>query len=211
MRKAVSLMFLLTVLTGLYGQEDTLLLREESSIKKLTDSLRNVHILQLRERNGETLPEVEIKDVYIIGSRKGSKKMTFRGYERLIYNLKKVYPYALIVRSRLGQVNYELSNIQDEKARKEYLKEVEKDVFKEYEDDVRDMTITQGKLLIKLIYRETLNTSYDLIRQYRGNFSASFWQFVAKLFGTDLKAAYDPLGEDALMEMIIQEIEAGRL
>lgn len=210
MRKALSFLFLLTLMTSLCGQEDTLL-RHDNNIIRLADSLKNLHILQLRERNGEILPEVEIKDVYIIGSRKGTKKMTFRGYERLIYNLKKVYPYALIVRSRLGQVNYELLNIQDEKTRKEYLKQVEKDVFKEYEDDVRDMTITQGKLLIKLIYRETMNTSYELIRQYRGNFSASFWQFVAKLFGTDLKAEYDPLGEDALMEMIIQEIEAGRL
>lgn len=211
MRKTVSFLFILTTLTGLYGQEDSLLSRENDNIRELIDSLSNVNILQMKERNGETLPEVEIKDVYIIGSRKGSKKMTFRGYERLIYNLKKVYPYALIVRSRLGQVNYELANIQDEKARKEYLKQVEKDVFREYEDDVRDMTITQGKLLIKLIDRETMNTSYELIRQYRGNFSASFWQFIAKLFGTDLKAEYDPHGEDALMEMILLEIEAGRL
>lgn len=211
MRKTISLLFLLSILTSLHGQGDSLLSRQNDNLKRLTDSLSNVHILQLRDRNGEVLPEVEIKDVYIIGNRKGTKKMTFRGYERLIYNLKKVYPYALIVRSRLGQVNYELSNIQDEKARKEYLKQVEKDVFREYEDDVRDMTITQGKLLIKLIDRETMNTSYELIRQYRGNFSASFWQFVAKLFGTDLKAEYDPHGEDALMEMILLEIEAGRL
>ena len=79
------------------------------------------------------------------------------------------------------------------------------------EDDVRDMTITQGKLLIKLIDRETLNTSYELIKQYRGGFSAAFWQSIARIFGTNLKAEYDPYGEDAIMEIILQEIETGKL
>jgi len=73
------------------------------------------------------------------------------------------------------------------------------------------MTITQGNLLIKLIYRETYNTSYNLIREFRGGFSAAFWQGIARIFGTDLKADYDPFGEDAVMEIILIEIEAGNL
>ena len=73
------------------------------------------------------------------------------------------------------------------------------------------MTITQGKLLIKLVDRETLNTSYELIRQYRGNFSAAFWQGIARIFGTDLKAEYDPYGEDAVIEIILHELESGNL
>jgi hypothetical protein len=73
------------------------------------------------------------------------------------------------------------------------------------------MTITQGRLLIKLIDRETLNTSYDLIRQYRGTFSAAFWQSIARIFGTNLKEEYDPYGEDAVMEIILNEIESGNL
>jgi hypothetical protein len=129
----------------------------------------------------------------------------------MIYNLKKVYPYGLVVRARLEQVNRELLNIPDEKERKKYLRQVEKDVFGEYEDDVRNMTITQGKLLIKLIDRETRNTSYELIQFYRVNLSAAFWQGIARIFGTNLKAEYDPYGEDAVMEIILREIEAGRL
>jgi hypothetical protein len=73
------------------------------------------------------------------------------------------------------------------------------------------LTITQGRLLIKLIDRETQNTSYTLIREYRGKFSAAFWQSVARLFGTNLKEEYDPYGEDAHIEAIINEIDAGRL
>jgi hypothetical protein len=116
-----------------------------------------------------------------------------------------------MVRMKLNQVNEELKNISDEKERKNYIKNVEKDVFAEYEDDMRNMTLTQGKLLIKLIDRETQNTSYALIRDYRGKFSAAFWQGVARIFGTNLKEEYDPYGEDAIIELIIMEVDAGRL
>jgi hypothetical protein len=104
-----------------------------------------------------------------------------------------------------------LESIPDDKQRKKYLRQIEKDVFGEYEDDIRDMTISQGKLLIKLIDRETLNTSYELIRQYRGGLSAAFWQSIARIFGSNLKAEYDPYGEDAIIEIILQEIETGKL
>ena len=73
------------------------------------------------------------------------------------------------------------------------------------------MTISQGRLLIKLIDRETQNTSYDLIKDYRGKLSAAFWQGIARIFGTNLKEEYDRFGDDALIEIIIMEIESGRL
>ena len=129
----------------------------------------------------------------------------------MVYNLKKVYPYALMVRSRLDSINRELVTMPEDRQRKKYLRQVEKGLFGEYEDDVRDMTITQGRLLIKLIDRETLNTSYDLIRQYRGTFSAAFWQSIARIFGTNLKEEYDPYGKDAIIEIILHEIESGNL
>lgn len=194
--------FLLVVNTS--GQTDTL--------GMISDTLPpNFYRLHSVERNGETLPEVNIKEVVIIGRTGKSKKFPYWKYERLVNNLKKVYPYALVIRGRLQEVNMALEKIEDEKSRKKYIRSVEKDVFGEYEDDVRDMTITQGRLLIKLIDRETANTSYELIRQYRGNFSAAFWQGIARIFGTNLKAEYDPYGEDAIMEIILGEIEAGRL
>lgn len=163
------------------------------------------------ERDGISLPEINIREAVIIGRPSTSKKFPYWKYERLVNNLKKVYPYALVVRARLEQINAALENIPDDKQRKKYLRQIEKDVFGEYEDDIRDMTISQGKLLIKLIDRETLNTSYELIRQYRGGFSAAFWQSIARIFGSNLKAEYDPYGEDAIMEIILREIEAGKL
>jgi len=169
------------------------------------------YLLQKVQRDGVSMPEVEIREVTVYGRTRSSKKSDYRRYERLVNNIKRVYPYALMVRMKLNQVNEELKNISDEKERKNYIKNVEKDVFAEYEDDMRNMTLTQGKLLIKLIDRETQNTSYALIRDYRGKFSAAFWQGVARIFGTNLKEEYDPYGDDALIELIIMEVDAGRL
>lgn len=185
---------------------------QTDSLKQRNDTLQGrSFLLQKVNRNGVTLPEIEIKEVTVYAHPRFPRKSDFRKYERLIYNLKKVYPYALIVRSRLARVDDDMRNINNEIDRKEYLKKVEKDVFAEYEGAIRDMTITQGRLLIKLIDRETLNTSYTLIKDYRGKIAAAFWQGIARIFGTNLKEEYDPYGEDALIESIILEIDAGNL
>jgi hypothetical protein len=190
--------------TEISGQKDTL--------KNRNDSLPDrFYILQNVKRDGVTMPEVEIKEVTVVAHPRSVRRNEYRKYERLIYNIKRVYPYALMVRIKLTQVDEDLKNLNDEKQRKNYLKNVEKDVFAEYEDDIRGMTITQGRLLIKMIDRETQNTSYSLIRDYRGKFSAAFWQGIARIFGTNLKEEYDAYGQDAMIELIIREIEAGQL
>jgi hypothetical protein len=176
-------------------------LAQTDSLEQINDTLQGKsYLLQKVERNGELLPEIEIKEVTV-----------YRKYQRLVYNLKKTYPYAVLVRKRLFEVNEAMKNLNSEKERKEYMRKVEKDVFAEYEGDMRNMTITQGRLLIKLIDRETQNTSYVLIKDYRGKLAAAFWQGIARIFGTNLKSEYDPEGEDALIEAIIREIDAGRL
>jgi hypothetical protein len=185
---------------------------QSDSLKQRNDTTRGrSYLLQKVNRNGVTMPEVEIKEVTVYAHPRFPRKSDFRKYERLIYNLKKVYPYAVIVRKRLSRVDADMQNIDNEDGRKEYLKKVEKDVFAEYEGAVRDMTITQGRLLIKLIDRETQNTSYTLIKDYRGKVAAAFWQGIARIFGTNLKEEYDPYGEDALIESIILEIDSGNL
>jgi hypothetical protein len=109
------------------------------------------------------------------------------------------------------RINRLLETLPDEKAKRDFLQDYEKDILSRYEGDMRKLTFTQGKILIKLIDRETQNTSYDLIREYRGKFSAVFWQGIARIFGSNLKSTYDAEGEDYLIEQIIKEIEAGRL
>jgi hypothetical protein len=182
------------------------------SLKQINDTIPGrSFLLQNVKRDGITLPEVEIKEVTVLAHPSFTNRRDLRKYERLVYNLKKVYPYAFMVRIKLNKVNEDLINVKSEKERKEYLKSEEKNIFAQYEGDVRNMTITQGRLLIKLIDRETQNTSYVLIKEYRGKVAAAFWQGIARIFGTNLKEEYDPYGADVIIEYIIQEIEAGRL
>jgi hypothetical protein len=197
-----------------YGQMDTT--RHVRDTLNVTDTLPGrVYVLQNVKRDGLTLPEVEIKEVTIVAQQKKSSprrtRVQLRQYDRLIYNLKKTYPYAVIAREKLAEVNSQLEAVTDEKERRELLKTVEKEILGEFEDDARNMTITQGRLLIKLIDRETQNTSFELIKQYRGFLSAAFWQGIARIFGSNLKAEYDPFGEDALIELIVRDIEMGWL
>jgi len=170
-----------------------------------------LYLLQKVERNGITMPEIEIKEVTVMPKPVKTRKSDYRKYERLINNVKKVYPYALVVRKKLEEVNTEMEQLGSDRKRRDYIKDFEKNIFGQYENDIRHMTITQGRLLIKLIDRETQNTSYDLIRDYRGKVSAAFWQGIARIFGTNLKEQYDPYGDDALIELIIREIDAGKL
>ncbi len=199
----ISIMFLLVSFT-VSGQSDS----SKIGVVRPSDSL---HLVRNVERNGEILPEVEIKEVSIIGRRSFTGRSDFNRYNRLIYNIKRVYPYAMLVRSKLNEVNGILAGMPDDSSRRKFLRDFEKQIFQEYESDMRRMTLTQGRILIKLIDRETRNTSFALIRDYRGKFSAAFWQSIARIFGTNLKDEYDAYGEDILIELIIREIEEGRL
>ncbi len=205
MRVVFSILISLLLLTEASGQIDT--------SKQKNDTLPDrVYLLQQVKRDGVTMPEIQIKEVTVLGkSSDKTRRVWARRYDRLVYNLKTVYPYALIVRQRLIEVNEDLSRMTTDRERRRYIKDVEKNVLGEYEDDARNMTITQGRLLIKLIDRETQNTSYELIRLYRGSLNAAFWQGIARIFGTNLKEQYDPYGDDIVIELIIQDIEAGRL
>jgi hypothetical protein len=199
-----TILVIVCFIADLSGQSDT--------SRNINDTLPGrFYLLQKVERDGITMPEVEIKEVTIMAGSSPARRRDYRKYERLIFNLKKVYPYSLMVREKLMKVNEDMKNISGERQRKEYMKNVEKEVFAEYEDDIRNMTISQGRLLIKLIDRETQNTSYDLIREYRGKVPAFFWQGIARIFGTNLKDEYDPYGEDVIIEFIIREVDAGRL
>jgi hypothetical protein len=203
-RLIISIILFLISRVAANGQDDT--------VRQGTDTLPgHGYIINKVERDGEILPEIPIKEVTIIGRSESTGGLAFWRYQRLVFNLKRVYPYAILVRAKLGDVNAHLEKIPEDVNRRRYLRDIEKEVFAEYEDDIRGMTITQGRLLIKLIDRETQNTSYELIRQYRGNFSATFWQAIARIFGTNLKDSYDPYGNDFLIELIVTEIEAGRL
>lgn len=159
--------------------------------------------------DGDTIPHVRLPEVRVRARWKFKSKRAFKQYTRLIYNVKKVLPYARIARERLALIQDSLAKIEDSKLRKKYIKESEDKLFKEFEKPLRKLTISQGRILIKLIDRETGDTSYELIKLLKGRFSAFLWQGVARLFGSSLKSEYDALGNDKAIEYIIEMIDDG--
>jgi len=127
----------------------------------------------------------------------------------MIYNIKKAYPYAQIAGVKLKELDDHLVTIKSEKEQKAYIDQAEKEIMEEFETDVRHLTFTQGIILVKLIDRETGRTSYQVIKELKGGFTAFFWQGIARIFGNNLKTEYDPDNQDKVMEDIIRGIEAG--
>lgn len=159
--------------------------------------------------DGDTILISNIQEATIRPQVSFSSAREERQYTRLIYNVKKVYPYALMAGEIFEEVEHNMSQLTTEKEKKAYIKQVEKDIKDRFEGDLKKLTITQGRILIKLIDRETSHTSYELVKELRGSFQAFFWQALARLFGSNLKSNYDPYGEDKLIEEIIYMIDYG--
>ena len=152
------------------------------------------------------LPAVDIYGTIVFKNRRQAKK-----YGKLVKNVKKAYPFARLAGEKLEEYSLILAGATTQKEKKIIMKQAEADLKKEYGKDLRKLTITQGRILIKLIDRETGDTSYELVEDLRGSFVAFFWQSLARIFGHNLKANYDPEGEDKQIEQIVQMIEAGTL
>jgi hypothetical protein len=159
--------------------------------------------------NGDTLWHIDLKEVVIFPPKTFKNRSQEKQYWRLVYNIKKVLPYAKIIAATVTEVEYQLNSLPSDKERKKFIKSMEDSLWKRYEADLIQMTTTQGALLFKLVDRETANSSYYWIESFRGSVSAFFWQGVARLFGSDLKSKYDPKGEDAIIEQIVNYIEKG--
>lgn len=145
------------------------------------------------------IPEVEILEF------KDKKERNYYFY--LKRKVIKVHPYALIAKQKLDEINTILDTIPKKRKKKIYTKKVTKWIKEEYSDRLKMLTMSEGKILVKLIYRETNITSYDIVKSYRGNFNAFLWQFMAKLWNNNLKTQYNPSNnrEDMLIEHIINE------
>src|SRR5690606_27354369 len=129
-------------------------------------------------------------------------------WDRLRYNVYKVYPYAVIAADILKDVDTELVRLEDDKeARKKYLKSLERELNRQFKGELEELTISQGQVLVKLINRQTGKNCFSIIQELKGGFSAVVWQSVALLFSNNLKREYDPENRDKDIEMIVQELE----
>lgn len=168
----------------------------------------------------DTIACVQLPPVYIYPTQyQYSKKKKIprryrkgtRAYNRTIRNLKVVYPYAKQAAIKVAEVEAKMKLITDEKERKAYVKREYKALLKTYKKPLMRLRISQGKMLVKLIDRETQNTSFEHLKHYKGGFVAFFWQSFARLFTINLKDGYDKYGEDRYLEELILKYEKGEL
>ncbi len=164
-----------------------------------------------RITDGDTLFFAELEGVEVRARREFNNRWQEYRYDRLVRNVRRVYPYAQLAGIMFREYSERLMELETERERREYISMVEEELRKQFEDELRRLTFSQGIILIKLIDRETQHTSYQILREFRGVFSAVFWQSLGRLFGYNLKTGYDPKGEDQQIEEVVQLIERGLL
>lgn len=159
----------------------------------------------------DSIQYVELGNVYVYGPMEFKDDRQRQAYNRLVYNVKKTLPIAKEVNSAVIETYEYLATLPSQKARSEHMKLVEKGLKQEYTPRMKKLTYSQGKLLIKLIYRETNSSSYQLVQAFLGQTRAAFYQAFAWMFGASLKKEYDPKGVDRLTERVVRQVEAGQL
>lgn len=162
------------------------------------------------DENGDTSFVDNLKPARVFARVPKQKGKEWRKYYKLIYNFNKVYPFALVGRKMMAQVDSTLAAEPLKRSeRNNYIKSVERELFRLFEKDIRKMTISQGMVLMRLVDRECGMTPYEIIQTYEGDFAAGFWQFIASFFDADLKKGYDPNGKDKDIEELVEIWDSG--
>ena len=159
----------------------------------------------------DSIQYVELNNIYIYPKPVFKNEKQRMAYNRLVYNLKKVLPIAKEVNKIIVETYEYLETLPNKKAKDAHMKLVEKSIKKEYTPRMKKLTYSQGKLLIKLVYRECNSSSYNLVQAFLGPVKAGFYQAFAWAFGASLKKDYDPNGVDRLTERVVLQVEAGQL
>lgn len=164
------------------------------------------------DESGDTIPDILLPPYYVYPELVFKNARQEKFYWRTVRDVKKTLPYARKINRIVSSLDSTLATIEDEKERKKYMELVEDSLVATYKPIFSKMTLSQGKMMIRLVDRECDRTSYSLVKQFRGGFRAFFWQGFAKLFGADLKVKYDPTNEDdRIVERVITLVEAGQL
>jgi hypothetical protein len=159
--------------------------------------------------NNDTVPVFYLDEVGVTTNMVFKTKRQYEQWTRVKYNVKKVYPYAILASAKLKSYDILLAKIDDEDQRKAFLRVCEKDLRHEFEDELKGLSVSQGRVLMKLINRETGKTTYAIVKELRGSFQAAMWQAVARLFGNDMKDEYEAAAEDIMIEKAIALVERG--
>ena len=161
-------------------------------------------------KNGDTTYFGTIRPSKVYSRLPKQKGKEWRKYYRLVHNFSKAYPYALVARKLVREADSTIAADNLKWVRRDrYITSVQNELFEVFESQMRSMTVSQGALLMKLIDREVGKSSYNIIKDYKSGIAATFWQGIAKVFGTDLKKPYDPEGDDKLTEELVKIWEDG--
>ncbi len=174
-------------------------------------SAKKGYVMGYTVENGDTIYLDKLPPAYALNREVyKSKKKEWRKHYKLIYNFKKAYPYALQAKKIAHQVDSIVAARHlTGKAQEEFVKQCEAELFKQFEKPLKNLTVSQGRLLMKLIDREIGLTTFYVIKNYKGRFKAFFWQGVARLFGSNLKTPYDRFGADKEVEKLVKMWEDG--
>jgi hypothetical protein len=160
-------------------------------------------------QGNDTIITVRVKEIWVFPERKFSSKREQKYYSRYVAKVKKVYPLALEARILLQKYEPQYYALSSQRDRRKLMKKLEDELLDQHKEELKKWSISDGKILLKLIVRETDRTAYTLIKDFRGDVSAVFWQGIARLFKNNLKDEYSPDDEDKLLEEIVKKIESG--
>ena len=156
---------------------------------------------------GDTIPSRTLEIVYVLRPMTVAMRRKWEEWTRLRNAVYVTYPYARRAGLILNEMNKQMALMGSESEKKGYIKSREKELKKEFTDPLERLSVYQGRVLMKLINRQTGNNCYDIIKEYKGGFTARFWQTVAFFFSSNLKQPYNSHGDDRPMESIVQEVE----
>ncbi len=159
------------------------------------------------EPNGDTIPCSWLEDAFVYGKLTAAGRRRYAEWTRLRNAVYVTYPYAIRASQVMNAINAQLANVTDKRKRKEIIQANEKQLKSQFADKLTQLSVYQGKVLMKLINRQTGNNCYEIIEDYKGRFDAGFWQTVALIFGSNLRQPYDPNGDDHDMESIVEDVE----
>ena len=157
----------------------------------------------------DTIPIIFLNEVLVYQPLVFKSEKERLEYEKLVRDVKRTLPFAKFVYSVLIETYEFIETLPDDKAKDAHLKRMEKELFKEYKPELKKLTLSQGKLLLKLINRECNQSSYNLVNAFLGSFSANFWNLFATMLGANMKTQYDPKGKDAMTERVARLVERG--
>jgi hypothetical protein len=161
--------------------------------------------------NGDTIPVFDLNTVFVYTNFVFRTQRQYELWTRTKQNVKIVYPYAILAAAKLREYDKALEKMENKHMRKIFLKVCEKDLRHEFEDELKQLSVSQGKVLMKLIDRESGKTTYEIVEQLRGSFQAVFWNTLARLFGNNMKVEYDGAVEDIMIERAVKLVENGQI